>query len=78
MDLVIPLPPKATEEARKLADEMEISLEELFVLAFYQYLSHYRRDNITAVLDSIYEHANSELDPQLGKLQADSLDSDKW
>ena len=78
MDLVIPLPPKASEEARKLADEMEISLEELFVLAFYQYLSHYRRENITAVLDSIYEHESSELDPRLKKMQADSIDADKW
>jgi hypothetical protein len=78
MDLVIPLPPKASEEARRLADEMDVSLAELFVIAFYQYWGSYKRENITAALDEIYEHEESSLDPQLRKLQSDSLDSDKW
>lgn len=78
MNLVIPLPPKASEDARRIADEMEISLSELFVIAFYQYWSSYKRENITAALNEVYDHEASSLDPQVRKLQSDSLASDKW
>ncbi len=78
MDLTISVPEKVSEEARKIATEMDISVDQLFTLAFYHYLSAYRGELLTNLLDAVYQHEPSTLDPALLKLQSASLGSAEW
>ena len=78
MDLTISVPEHVSEEARKIANEMDISLDQLFTLAFYHYLSTYRGELLTEVLDAVYKDEPSGIDPALLKMQSASLGSEEW
>ena len=78
MDLTISVPQEVSEEARKVADEMSVSLEQLFTLALYQYLSAYRGELLTEVLDTIYARERSAIDPVLARMQIASLEREDW
>lgn len=78
MDLTISVPENVSEEAKKIAIEMNISVDQLFTLAFYHYLSAYRGDLLTNLLDSVYQNEPSTLDPALLKLQSASLGPAEW
>jgi hypothetical protein len=78
MDLIISIPEHMSEEAKKIADEMNISLDQLFTLAFYHYLSAYHGELLTEILDTVYKGEPSTIDPALLKLQSASLGSEEW
>ena len=78
MDLTISLPEHVSEEAQKIADEMEISLNELLALALRRYLGRYRGELITEALNAVYELEPSALDPTILRLQSASIGSDEW
>jgi hypothetical protein len=78
MDLTISIPEQMSEEAKKIANEMNISLDQLFMLAFYHYLSAYHGELLTEILDTVYKDEPSTIDPALLKLQSVSLGSEDW
>jgi hypothetical protein len=78
MDLTISIPEDISEEARKIAAEMNISLDRLFTLAFYHYLSAYHSELLTEVLDAVYKSEPSTIDPALLQLQSASLGREAW
>jgi hypothetical protein len=78
MDLTISIPEQMSEEAKKIANEMNISLDQLFMLAFYHYLSAYHGELLTEILDTVYKDEPSTIDPALLKLQSASLGSEDW
>jgi predicted transcriptional regulator len=78
MDLHISLPNEVSQEAQRLADEMEISLDQLLAQALSHYLSLQQGEHITRTLDKLYETADSRLDPAAARLQAASLRNDQW
>ncbi len=53
MDLTISVPEQVSAEASKIANEMAISIDQMFTLAFHHYLSAYRGEYLTEVLDAI-------------------------
>jgi hypothetical protein len=73
MDLTISLPNHVSDEARRLADEMGISVDQLFVLALSQFLSDYRAESVTEALDELYAQEPSALDPALLAHQITSI-----
>ena len=78
MDLTISIPDHLSAEAKKIADEMNISVDKLFTLAFYHYLSAYHGELLTEILDTVYKDEPSTIDPALLRLQAASLGSEDW
>ena len=78
MDLTISIPEHISEEARKIAAEMNISLDQLFTLAFYHYLSAYHSELLTEILDAVYKGEPSTIDPALLRLQSASLGPEGW
>lgn len=78
MDLTISIPEQMSAEAKKIANEMNISLDQLFMLAFYHYLSAYHGEFLTEILDTVYKVEPSTIDPALLKLQSASLGSEDW
>lgn len=73
MDLTISIPEHVSEAAKKIADEMNISLDQLFTLASYRYLSAYHGELLTQILATFYKDEPSTIEPALLKLQSASL-----
>jgi hypothetical protein len=76
--VTISIPEHVSEEAKKIAGEMNIPLDRLFTLAFYHYLSAYHGELLTEILDTVYTDEPSTIDPALLKLQSVSLGSKEW
>ena len=78
MDFKISLPNEVSEEAQRIADEMQISLDELFTLALAHYLTHQQGEHVTKALDALYATEASALDPGLKRLQTISIRDEQW
>jgi len=63
--------------ANPLAEKLGLSLSELCTLALTSYMVKYQ-ENITEMLDRVYENESSAMDPALMDLQIKSLDADAW
>jgi hypothetical protein len=78
MDLTISLPNHVSEKARKLADELGISVDQLFALAINHLASDFGAEWVTESLDAVYAHEPSAMDPALVKLQSASIGREEW
>lgn len=76
--VTISIPKHVSKAAKKIANEMNISLDRLFTLAFYHYLGAYHGERLTEILDTIYKDEPSTIDLALLKLQSASLASEEW
>ncbi len=74
----ISIPNPVFEIARQLAREMNISLSELYTAALSAYVANYQGENVTEILDEIYEKEPSALDTELVALQVTSIGSESW
>jgi len=74
----ISIPDPIFREGEKLAARRRVSRSELYVTALEEYLDRQRDDTVTAVLNEVYGHTSSALDPGLVALQALSLPVDSW
>ncbi len=74
-DVAISLP--IHNAANHLAEKLGLSLSELYTLAITSYMAKYQ-ENITEMLDRVYENESSAMDPRLIDLQVRSLDDGKW
>ncbi len=74
-DVAISLP--IHNAANHLAKKLGLSLSELYTLAITSYMAKYP-ENITEMLDRVYEQESSAIDPGLMDLQVRSLDDDAW
>lgn len=75
-DIYIPNP--IFEAAQQLAQELDMSLSELYTAALAAYVAAYQSDDITEKLNQVYETEPSTLEPELIKLQVASLDGENW
>ncbi len=66
-----------SEAAEHLAKKLGMSLTEFYTVALTSYMSKYQ-ENITLILDRIYEHETSDIDPALLNAQIVSLDDESW
>lgn len=78
MKTAISIPDPIFREGEKLAARRRVSRSELYVTALEEYLDRQRDDTVTAVLNEVYGHTSSALDPGLVALQALSLPVDSW
>ncbi len=78
MDLNVSLPYPISEEARRIADELDISLDELFAAALSAYFTAQRGERLAQALDRFYDGIDSCMDPVLLNIQSASLGNDPW
>jgi antitoxin component of RelBE/YafQ-DinJ toxin-antitoxin module len=78
MDLTISLPAEVSEKARKLADEMGLSIDQFLTLVIRHYVNDHPAEMITETLDAVYENELSAMDPLLSKLQSISIAREEW
>ena len=75
----ISIPNPIFEVAKKLAQELNISLGELYTLAITDYATALGQEkNITTQLNAVYKNEASEIDAELVSLQISSIGSERW
>jgi hypothetical protein len=72
------LPEAIQTEAMTLAQQLGISLSDLYTDAIETYLRKHNRQNILEQLNQIYPEQSSALDPAIAALQYASLPHEDW
>ncbi|MCP4108548.1 MAG: hypothetical protein GY749_23875 [Desulfobacteraceae bacterium] len=67
------IPDPLFESAKQLANELNISVNELSVAAIAAYIKLYRNNDITEQLNRVYETETSEIDPMIAEIQTVSI-----
>ena len=78
MEPAILLPEAVQTEAIMLAQQLGISLNDLYTDAIASYLRKHNRQVILDQLNQVYPAQPSELDPAIAKLQYASLPHEDW
>ena len=74
----ISIPGPVFENAKQLAQKMDMSLSELYTAALSAYVADYQNEDVTEQLNEIYEMEPSELDTELIALQVVSIGDESW
>lgn len=78
MKTAISIPDNVFESAEKLANRLGQSRSQLYTQAVSTYLTKHQSDNVTKKLDEVYDTLDATLDPELARLQVQSISKDKW
>lgn len=78
METTVIIPEPILSAAEQLAAELEISQNELYVIAIDTYIKSRQRSEITKALDEIYAVESSEIDPDIEQMQFASIPEDNW
>ena len=78
MKTEISIPNPIFEAAQQLAQQLNMSLSELYTAAIAAYVAEYQNEDVTEKLNELYETEPSNLEPDLVTLQLASIDGDNW
>jgi metal-responsive CopG/Arc/MetJ family transcriptional regulator len=78
MKTAISLPDPIFQAAERLAKRLGITRSRLYSRAIERYVSEAKERDVTALLNKVYEHESSELDPVLEALQELSIPREEW
>lgn len=78
METTIVLPEPILNAAAQLAAELEISRDELYVIAIDTFIKSHQHSGIKQALDEIYAAESSELDPVIWQMQLASIANEEW
>lgn len=80
MKTAISIPDKLFSTAENLARQLKVSRSELYSKAISEYVNDHKNENITELLNKVYsDNKNtSNIDPELLRLQINSLQGEKW
>ena len=78
MKTEVSVPNPIFEAAKRLAQQLNMSLSELYTLALADYVAAHQTDTITERLNEVYDTEPSVLEPELMTLQVESLGGETW
>jgi metal-responsive CopG/Arc/MetJ family transcriptional regulator len=78
MKTTISIPGPLFQAAERLAKRLGITRSRLYSRAIERYVCAAEERDVTALLNKVYEHESSELDPVLEALQALSIPREQW
>ena len=78
MKTEISVPNPIFEAAKRLAQQLNMSLSELYTVALADYVAAHQIDAVTDRLNEVYETEPSVLEPELVRLQVESLGGETW
>lgn len=78
MKAEISVPRSVYQSAKKLANQLGVSLNDIITTALTSYLTSHRVENVTEILNSVYEDESSELDKIILQLQLSSIGEERW
>ncbi len=73
----ITIPNSVARAAERLAARLGVSLSEVYIAALTSYVTTHQED-VTAILDQVYSTEISNLEPELVKIQLESLEGEQW
>jgi cell division ATPase FtsA len=74
----ISVPRAISEAAEQMAQRLGISLSELYTAALTAYVATHQKNEVTRLLNQVYEVEPSDIEPVLVNLQVASLDGEAW
>ena len=74
----ITIPNPIYEAAEQLARRLGISLSELYTIALTAYVTTHQKEDVTELLNRVYETEASTIDPGLVNLQLASIGGESW
>ncbi len=79
MKTEILIPNSIFEEARQLAQKLDMSLSELYTAAIAAYVAtHQNETDVTQTLNQVYQDEAPTLEPELIALQVASIEEERW
>lgn len=78
MTTTIQIPNPIYESAERLAQQLDVSLSELYTVALSAYINAHQQSMVTEALDRVYATESSSLEPALVALQAASIGDESW
>ena len=78
MKTEISIPNPIFEAAQQLAEQLNMSLSDLYTAALAAYVADYQNEDITEKLNEVYEIEPSSLESDLVTLQLASIGGDNW
>jgi metal-responsive CopG/Arc/MetJ family transcriptional regulator len=78
MKTAVSIPDPLFRAAERLAKRLRIPRSQLYSRAIERYVAETEERDVTALLNRVYEHEPSELDPVLEALQELSIPREEW
>ena len=78
MKTAISIPDTVFQAAEGLAHRLGISRSELYAKAVAEYTKSRKNQNVTELLNQVYQEQESKLDVALSTMQARSLPKEEW
>jgi metal-responsive CopG/Arc/MetJ family transcriptional regulator len=78
MEIAVTIPNETFQQAEELAAALGISRSELYASALAEFIRDHHDQFITERLNQVYAEIDSELDPEMAKLQAASMPVEFW
>ncbi len=78
MKVAVSIPDPIFEAAEQLAKQRDVPRSQVFAEALAEYLELRNSESVTALLDKIYAHEPSALEPELTRAQFDSINHEAW
>jgi metal-responsive CopG/Arc/MetJ family transcriptional regulator len=72
------IPSSLYQQSQRLAQQLNMSLPDFFLVALKDYVDHYQADDITTQLNQIYETEESRLEPEMAHIQHMSVGQEQW
>ena len=78
MKTAISIPDPIFQAAEGLADRLGMSRSQLYAKAIEEYMESHKNQNVTELLDAIYDEESPLLDKELHSMQSKSIPKEKW
>ena len=78
MKTAISIPDPVFYAAEDMAHNLGMSRSEFFSVAIAEYMQNHKYQNITEVLNTIYQEADSSLDKEITAMQLQSIQKEEW
>jgi len=78
MKTAISIPDPIFQAAEGLAHRLGMSRSQLYAKAVSEYMHTHRNQNVTEILNEIYQTESSSLDDELRSMQSQSLPKEEW
>ena len=78
MKTAISIPDEVFNAAESTAKRLGVSRSQLYANAVREYIEAHLSDQITEKLDHVYGSESESLDPNIAKMQLNTLKQEKW
>jgi len=78
MKTAISIPDPIFQAAEGLAHRLGMSRSQLYAKAIAEYMESHRNQNVTELLNNIYNEESPSLDKEISSMQAKSIPKEEW